>query len=293
MIDLVPVHHDHGVDGIVAWNRVGGVDEDDLHALGGKKVGLPIDLRGADGGRAVGQEVIVVLALLIPADGGCTVFAEIIPLSADLLPRRHHGAVGLIVAQSVLGGEPAGVHDAFIGKMVAVFTNKYVAGQGLTAFVKVVNVPADVCEAGLHFAVVAEIVPLSVDLLPARGENAIGEVAGHAVQLLPAGEHPAVIAKAVGFSADGLPAGQHDAVAAKVPGNAVLFQPAGGGNAALKEKIPLPVYIQPAGNGFGVKVPIKAHAVLFRPAAAIDLGVVYQPSGAGRKGEQLKNQHNR
>ena len=185
------------------------------------------------------------------------------------------------------------MHDALIGKMVAVFTDECVSGQGLTAFVKVVNVPADVCEAGLHFAVVTKIILLSVDLLPARGENAIGEVAGHAVQLLPAGEHPAVIAKAVGFSADGLPAGQHDAVAAKVPGNAVLFQPAGGGNAALKEKIPLPVYIQPAGNGFGVKVPIKAHAVLFRPAAAIDLGVVYQPSGAGRKGEQLKNQHNR
>ena len=184
------------------------------------------------------------------------------------------------------------MHDALIGKMVAVFTNECVTGQGLTAFIKIVNVSADVCEAGLHFAVVAEIVPLSIDLLPARGENAIGEVAGHAVQLLPAGEHPAVIAKAVGFSADGLPAG-HDAVAAKVPGNAVLFQPAGGGNAALKEKIPLPVYVQPAGDGFGVKVPIISHAVLFRPAAAIDLGVVYQPSGAGRKGEQLKNQHNR
>lgn len=134
------------------------------------------------------------------------------------------------------------MHDALIGKMVAVFTDECVSGQGLTAFVKVVNVPADVCEAGLHFAVVTKIILLSVDLLPARGENAIGEVAGHAVQLLPAGEHPAVIVKAVGFSADGLPAGQHDTVAAKVPGNAVLFQPAGGGNAALKENTAARLY---------------------------------------------------
>ena len=289
-IHPVPVNHDHGVGGIIVRNRMGGVDEDDLHALGGEIVGFSVNLRGTHGGGAVGQEVIAVFALLIPAGGGSAVFPEIIPLSADLLPGRRHGAVGLIVAHPILGGEPAGVHDAFLGKVIAVVADPCIPGQGLTGFVKAVNVAVHVCKAGSHFAVVAEIVPLSVDLLPARGENAVGEVTGNAVQLLPAGEHSAVFVKAVGAAADGLPAGQHDAVASKVPGNAVLFQPAGGGNAALQEKVPLPVYVQPAGDRLGVKIPVIPHAAFFCPAAAVDLGVVHEPRGAGRKGEQLKNQ---
>ena len=79
------------------------------------------------------------------------------------------------------------MHDAFLGKVIAVVADPCIPGQGLTGFVKAVNVAVHVCKAGSHFAVVAEIVPLSVDLLPARGENAVGEIAGDAVQLLPAG----------------------------------------------------------------------------------------------------------
>lgn len=182
------------------------------------------------------------------------------------------------------------MHDAFLGKVVAVVADPCIPGQGLTGFVKVVNVAVHVCKAGSHFAVVAEIVPLSVDLLPACGENAVGEVTGNAVQLLPAGEHSAVVTEAVGFSADGLPAGQHDAVAPKVPGNAVLLQLSGGLGMPPSRKSTAAVYVQPTGDRLGVKIPVIPHAAFFCPAAAVDLGVVHEPRGAGRKGEQLKNQ---
>ena len=119
----------------------------------------------------------------------------------------------------------------------------------------------------MHDAVLSEIVPAVVKLLPAGlAVAALSEVVPLAVKLLPAGQHPAVRPEIVAEIVDCLPALLRDAVVAEEVPVAFQHEPAGLHRAVEVQVVEAAAVIEPSGLHGAVRRGIVEFAAVGNPA---------------------------
>ena len=246
-VHLMPTFVYHQLPLQIAGNTVALIYQYHMDSVRGEEVGVPADGDRPHSSGAVLLQIVAVFSILIPSGVHQTFFAEEVAFSFNFLPAEGSGAVGGVVPAAILGVLPAGVHTAVIPEVVLLVVELHPAGE--------------------HTAVTLEVVGVVPLNLPAHGHGTVlGEEVGVRFQLQPAGGHGACFPEIIPLAFQFQPSGVAAAVGIEVVPVSVDIRPQGRHGAIGRgEVVGFALHLLPAGVQRAVGTEVVAAAVNVLP----------------------------